>query len=470
VGEGNKTIPPLPSWERGSGGEGVGLRIAVNTGEVVVSAANDDVVGDPVNVAARLQQEAHDGEVVIGESTRRLVGALVTLAPLGAVALKGRSETVAAYRVVSLELADNVATRFDEVLGLQADALLVRATHSGTARAGGGSYERQFFLLDVFAADGSVARQEYFDADCDAEALARFDALTGASSGPRIENAATRSSDRFDDAWHAHDWAGVMAVLAHDLRYIDRRGMLQLDLDREQFLGFIRPLFDMASSRLESQVLATRGDRLALSRFHFEGSDRDRGPTETESLIVVEVNDHGERGALVRFDADNLDAAYAELDARYAAGEAAPFAAAVEMTRAFVRAFGNRDWEYLAAQNAPDLVVYDHRRLGWETLDLRAYVAMLRALADLAPDARLRLEHVTYSARALFFVGAWIGTREGGAFEDRKVVVSATDELGRMDRVDQYNVDQLDEARARFAELCRNRFKPYCLNSSASGS
>src|SRR3989454_5096390 len=44
----------------------VGLRVAVNTGEVVVSADHADVVGDPVNVAARLQQEAQDGEVLIG--------------------------------------------------------------------------------------------------------------------------------------------------------------------------------------------------------------------------------------------------------------------------------------------------------------------------------------------------------------------------------------------------------------------
>ena len=57
----------------------IGLRVGINTGEVVVSADNTDVVGDPVNVAARLQQEAHDGEVVIGEPTRRLVASLVTL-------------------------------------------------------------------------------------------------------------------------------------------------------------------------------------------------------------------------------------------------------------------------------------------------------------------------------------------------------------------------------------------------------
>ncbi|MGH7893484.1 MAG: adenylate/guanylate cyclase domain-containing protein, partial [Candidatus Binatia bacterium] len=77
----------------------IGLRVAVNTGEVIVSDDHADVVGDPVNVAAHLQQEAHDGDVVIGASTHRLVRELVTLAPLGALTLKGRAETVAAYRV-----------------------------------------------------------------------------------------------------------------------------------------------------------------------------------------------------------------------------------------------------------------------------------------------------------------------------------------------------------------------------------
>src|SRR5262249_43353943 len=91
----------------------IGMRVAVNTGEVVVSADNTDVVGDPVNVAARLQQEAQNGDVVIGEATRRLVHELVTLEPLGALTLKGRTETVAAYRVASLERpAATVAAAF----------------------------------------------------------------------------------------------------------------------------------------------------------------------------------------------------------------------------------------------------------------------------------------------------------------------------------------------------------------------
>jgi class 3 adenylate cyclase len=81
----------------------LGLRVAVNTGEVVVSDEHAAGIGDPLNVAARLQQEARDGDVLIGEATQRLVRGVVTLAPVGTFALKGRAEPVAAFRVVSLE-------------------------------------------------------------------------------------------------------------------------------------------------------------------------------------------------------------------------------------------------------------------------------------------------------------------------------------------------------------------------------
>src|SRR5262249_57500649 len=81
----------------------LGLRVAVNTGEVVVSEEHPAGIGDPLNVAARLQQEAQDGDVLIGEATQRLVREVVTLAPFGVLTLKGRAETVAAYRVVSLD-------------------------------------------------------------------------------------------------------------------------------------------------------------------------------------------------------------------------------------------------------------------------------------------------------------------------------------------------------------------------------
>ncbi|HJQ83831.1 MAG TPA: AAA family ATPase, partial [Candidatus Binatia bacterium] len=91
----------------------VGLRVAVNTGEVVVSDEHAAGIGDPLNVAARLQQEGGDGDVLVGESTQRLVADRVTLERFGTFALRGRAETVTAYRVVSLERPSGVpATAF----------------------------------------------------------------------------------------------------------------------------------------------------------------------------------------------------------------------------------------------------------------------------------------------------------------------------------------------------------------------
>src|SRR4051795_204695 len=53
----------------------VGMRTGVNTGEVVGPPARpaDLLVGDTLNVAARLEQAAQDGEVLIGPDTQRLV-------------------------------------------------------------------------------------------------------------------------------------------------------------------------------------------------------------------------------------------------------------------------------------------------------------------------------------------------------------------------------------------------------------
>src|SRR5262249_4733529 len=81
-----------------------------------------------------------------------------------------------------LDVAADVVMRDEDVLGLRSDALLMRRTHRGTARAGGGSYEREYLWLSVFGADGLITRIEYFDPDRDDDAIARFDELTAAPS------------------------------------------------------------------------------------------------------------------------------------------------------------------------------------------------------------------------------------------------------------------------------------------------
>src|SRR5688572_7703156 len=80
---------------------GIEARIGVNTGEVVTGTAEHLATGDAVNVAARLEQAAQPGEVIIGERTFQLIRELVEAEPLAPVSIKGKAEPVAAYRFVS---------------------------------------------------------------------------------------------------------------------------------------------------------------------------------------------------------------------------------------------------------------------------------------------------------------------------------------------------------------------------------
>jgi class 3 adenylate cyclase/tetratricopeptide (TPR) repeat protein len=89
-------------------GVGIRIRIGVNTGEVVAgdpSSGQRLVTGDAVNVAARFEQAAAPGEVLIGESTYRLVKDAVEVEPVEPLDLKGKSERVPAFRLVAV-LAD----------------------------------------------------------------------------------------------------------------------------------------------------------------------------------------------------------------------------------------------------------------------------------------------------------------------------------------------------------------------------
>jgi class 3 adenylate cyclase len=83
------------------------VRMGVNTGLVVVGAIGDNLrmdytaVGDTTNLAARLQQTADPGRVVLSEATHRLVAGYCVTRPLGALALKGRDEPLHAWEVLS---------------------------------------------------------------------------------------------------------------------------------------------------------------------------------------------------------------------------------------------------------------------------------------------------------------------------------------------------------------------------------
>ncbi|MEZ2126833.1 MULTISPECIES: AAA family ATPase [unclassified Sinorhizobium] len=98
-------------------GEPLAARVGIATGVVVVgeligegAAQEEAVVGETPNLAARLQTLARPNEVVIGEATRELLGALFEVEDLGVQPLKGITMPVRAFRVLG---PGRAASRFE---------------------------------------------------------------------------------------------------------------------------------------------------------------------------------------------------------------------------------------------------------------------------------------------------------------------------------------------------------------------
>ncbi len=135
------------------GGE-VGLRIGVNTGEVIAgreAAARGElmVTGDAVNVAARLQQLAEPGEVLVGERTRQTTQRAISYRDRGALDAKGKAAPVQAWS--ALDVVGPLASVRDAnapFVGREDEIALLRLAANRVAR------ERSPQLVNVFGQAG----------------------------------------------------------------------------------------------------------------------------------------------------------------------------------------------------------------------------------------------------------------------------------------------------------------------------
>jgi class 3 adenylate cyclase/tetratricopeptide (TPR) repeat protein len=93
------------------------IRTGINTGEVVAgdpSEGQSFVTGDAVNVAARLEQAAEPGEILIGQETHQLVRDAVLVESVDPLELKGKSGRVRAFRLLDVTPgAPSFARRLD---------------------------------------------------------------------------------------------------------------------------------------------------------------------------------------------------------------------------------------------------------------------------------------------------------------------------------------------------------------------
>ena len=81
------------------------VRIGVNTGEAVTGAAASGgsfTAGDTVNVAARLEQAARPGDILLGRDTFRLVRHAVDAEPVAPLTVKGKRAALEAFRLLAV--------------------------------------------------------------------------------------------------------------------------------------------------------------------------------------------------------------------------------------------------------------------------------------------------------------------------------------------------------------------------------
>ena len=107
-------------------------RTGVNTGEVVASddptADQKLATGDAVNVTARLEQAAPENQIYLGETTYRLVRDAVEVEAVEPLELKGKTQRVPAYRLVSAPGVEGLVRRHDKpIVGRDAEIAALEA-------------------------------------------------------------------------------------------------------------------------------------------------------------------------------------------------------------------------------------------------------------------------------------------------------------------------------------------------------
>src|SRR5258708_6234411 len=119
------------------------LRVGVNTGIAVTGAIGDKesefgVLGDAVNVAARLEQAAEPGEILVGDATYRRTPGLFMYEPHPPIVARGKTAPVVAWRLVATAAEDVAPDRRTALVGRDTEmATLLGALDDALAGRGG---------------------------------------------------------------------------------------------------------------------------------------------------------------------------------------------------------------------------------------------------------------------------------------------------------------------------------------------
>ena len=151
----HESFAPFADRIEGRYGISVGLHTGINTGEVVSgreTAARGELMvsGDAVNVAARIQQHARSGEILVGERTHAATSRSVVYGSRRELDARGKSAPVPAWevRAVEAEPAARPAEYSAPLVGREEELILLEAVAARSQR------ERVAQLITLFGPAG----------------------------------------------------------------------------------------------------------------------------------------------------------------------------------------------------------------------------------------------------------------------------------------------------------------------------
>ncbi|MDT7734284.1 MAG: hypothetical protein QOE12_1458, partial [Mycobacterium sp.] len=341
------------------------------------------------------------------------------------------------------------------VVAVRGERLALIRFQIGPADTSPGAPQEQILHLYGLDVEGRIALHVGFDGDDVDAAMAELDAVHARfederSQTRRLENTATRVFERVWSRFAVGDWDAVGEAVSDSYSGMDHRRVVNSENQhgRDAVVKDLKAAADVGFTISMVGVTAIRGERLALARVRAAG--RDPEAISNEALNVVEIDADARIARVATFDLEDFDAAIAELESRYLAGEAAAHASTWSVVAAAYDGFNRR--ELLAT--TPDWVNVDHRRgAGFASGDMNAYI---EAAWDDSPDTKIYIGAV----HRLSDIGAVVShvargiSQEGfdGEWRDVNLLAIEGDMVGRSEL---FNEADLDAAIARFDQLGR---------------
>jgi len=190
-------------------------------------------------------------------------------------------------------------------------AALVTTHQTGSALVGGHA-TWDFHTVVTVGEDARVTRLEYFDHDRRHDAVALFDEWS-AETETEPEPVPAALADGVSEAFARRDWDWIRTQIADDIELRDLRSTVSSHVasGADAVIELLRGFADVGFVTMRNELVEARAGRMLFRRTY-----RTEAGFELVMLAAAERDDTGLICGMVLFDADDLDAAKAELDRR----------------------------------------------------------------------------------------------------------------------------------------------------------